>query len=188
MQSATQRRVLVVCGGNTCRSPVLAFLLMRKLHRIGCSNVEVFSAGASERLSEDPRYAGGLNCFAFKALTRSLDPPQDAQFEEVVQLADAHRSRGLSRFRGQRFDLLVFVDPRHKRKAVKQRIVASQTYMVWPRISDRAFAVWDKADRPTTITDDPTSRRILKAYERQTALLRRQAEYLSSKLASRNQG
>lgn len=84
------------------------FDLQPTIAAISVDGLLPFSAGASERLSEDPRYAGGLNCFAREALSRNLGPPQDAQFDEVVQLAQAHRSKGSSRFRGQRFDLLVF--------------------------------------------------------------------------------
>src|SRR5438045_3598376 len=128
MTDAIQRRVLTVCGGNTCRSPVLAFLLMAELRRIRQHNVEVQSAGASEHFAEDTGYKGPLNAFALEALRESLQAHQEVPCSDILREAKKHESQGLASLKGQKFDFIFFVNSNHERKAKHLEIVAPMTY------------------------------------------------------------
>ena len=175
-------RVLVVCGGNTCRSPVLALLLLREMHRAGHGDVEIVSAGSSEHFSMHPRYAGPLNQFAVEALRETLDPVIDVHADEIVGIARAHWSHGLSCFSSQRFDLIVFLDRRYESKPAKWGIVTRTTHT--RRIKDQAYRVWRDAGKPRSLEEDHRDGEILRAYRRQTALLAQYAKYLVSHVIS----
>lgn len=178
MELLSKYRVLVVCGGNTCRSPVLAFLLQRELHKIGCQNVEVLSAGAREDLA---RNADRMKDFAIEALLNNLSPPKDENFQEIMLRAHKHESQGLSRLRGQNFGLIVLAEDRYREKLSDNNVMAGRIRVLAPPVLDDAFDVWEQAGRPSSIAED-SSGEVLRAYEDQTAVLRRHAAYFVSEI------
>ena len=183
MYSARHLRVLTVCGGNTCRSPALSLLLAAELRRRGHENVEVLSAGANERLATNPRYAGPMNAFAIEALREIFAA---LKFDDLVDRAHEHTSHGLSKFRGEHFELIAFVDRRYFGKQRGWKITAGSTSVRW--VPDRAYGVWKANKEPTVISQDSKSQRVLRAYRKQTAWLSRYAADLAShveKLLSR---
>lgn len=48
------KRILFVCTGNTCRSPMAEYMLKNKLEKMGINNVEVQSAGLSAFFPQPP--------------------------------------------------------------------------------------------------------------------------------------
>jgi protein-tyrosine-phosphatase len=79
-------RILLVCTGNTCRSPLAEALLRRELERVGVSDAVVSSAGTGawegERASEGSYLVGleeGIDLGAHRArlATRELIAEQD---------------------------------------------------------------------------------------------------------------
>ena len=180
MWSKQHVRVLVVCGGNSCRSPVLSLLLAAELHRIGRDDVEVLSAGASEHYATHPPYAGPMNEFAKEALRETLVPHNDVH-SHLMRRACAHHSKGLSKFAGKHFDLVAFLVEHRSGKLRRWGIVAKR--VVTEPIRDHAFGVWKREGSPKTLKGD-RSGKVLPAYRQQTALLMKHAVKLASRLAA----
>jgi len=176
---ARQLRVLVVCGGNTCRSPALSLLLLAELRRRGHDNVEVFSAGANERLATNPKYAGPMNEFAIEALREVFAP---LKFDDLVKLARKHESHGLSKFKGEHFELVAFVDRRYFGRPRGWKITAGSTSV--RKVPDRAYGVWKANGEPKVLSENLKSRRILRAYRKQTARLSSYAADLALRVES----
>ncbi len=88
-------KVLVVCSGNICRSPMAAAYLRRRLNRSGMEHVVVASAGTlginGSPASED----------AIRAMS------------EIGVDLEAHRSRGVSAADVQASDLIVAMERDH---------------------------------------------------------------------------
>ncbi len=88
-------RILFVCTGNTCRSPMSEALARAELARRGWWHVEVESAGASA-VPGLPASGGALRVAARHGLDLS-----------------AHRGQGLSRELVERADLVLAMSPHH---------------------------------------------------------------------------
>ena len=106
MARAKKTRVLIVCGGNTCRSPVLSILLQAELRRTGQDDVEVLSGAADDSLAP---FGYRMNEFAIEALREVLAKYDNAYRDDLFREAREHTSTGLGSFCNQVFDLVVFV-------------------------------------------------------------------------------
>jgi protein-tyrosine-phosphatase len=174
MGNAGSARVLVVCGGNTCRSPVLSLLLLAELHRIGRDDVEVMSAGADESLEP---FSFPMNDFAIEALREVLAARNDVSLENFLSKACEHRSRGLSSFNNQSFDLIAFVEG-DAGQIERWRIVARDTDT--RHVPDDGYRALKNAGFPSGLKSDRNGD-VLNAYRRQTALLLDYAIYLATR-------
>ena len=74
MSRPKAKRIVFVCTGNTCRSPMAEILLRKKLEETGVSNVKVLSAGLQARkgdtinpLSKQVLEEKGMDCGEFRA-------------------------------------------------------------------------------------------------------------------------
>ncbi|HEX9563611.1 MAG TPA: low molecular weight protein arginine phosphatase [Gemmatimonadaceae bacterium] len=92
-------RILFVCTGNTCRSPIAEALARREAIERGLTDVDVSSAGTSAWAGA-PASDGAL----LVALERSLD-------------ISAHRARQLTRDLVQGHDLVFAMGPHHVERA-----------------------------------------------------------------------
>ncbi|NIM02293.1 MAG: hypothetical protein GTN89_05885 [Acidobacteria bacterium] len=88
-------KILVVCSGNICRSPMVAEYLKHRLGREGLSHVVVSSAGTL-----------GIN--GAPAAAEAIE----AMAEVDVDL-QGHRSRGISAADIQSSDMVIVMDHRH---------------------------------------------------------------------------
>jgi protein-tyrosine-phosphatase len=179
LRGECMKRILTVCGGNTCRSPVLACLLLAELRRNGRPNVEVESAGASEHFSEHAAYKGPLNFFARAALREALATYDDSYSSGIFDVATSHVSHYLSSVEGQKFDLIIFLDTKFEEEPKRLGIQASLTDT--RHVADSAYLVWKNAGEPESSEGDP-SNKVLNAYREQTMTLRKYAIELVSKL------
>ena len=91
-------KILLVCTGNTCRSPLAEALLRRALDEAGVSGVEVSSAGTGawigEPVSEGAYLVGlerGLDLANHRA--RLLNEKLIAENELILTLARGHRKK-----------------------------------------------------------------------------------------------
>lgn len=165
LDQARKHRVLVVCEGNTCRSPVLACLLLREIYRIGLTDIDVFSAGS---FVNETSPAEGLNVFATIALLQHLDPRVDANFKEIMKPTRAPLANALNRFADQSFDLIVLLVSRESVPLEEFCITAKQ---INSRIvKDSAWVLWQERGFPQTLDAD-IGGRVLEEYCKQTALL-----------------
>ena len=98
MTPTTTKRVLLVCTGNICRSPLAAALMRRALAARGVEGIEVASAGTGAwdgaPVSEGAYLVGlerGLDLSAHRAqlLTRELVEQSDV----ILTMARHHRAR-----------------------------------------------------------------------------------------------
>jgi protein-tyrosine-phosphatase len=173
---AGETRVLVVCAGNTCRSPVLSLLLAAELHRIGRDDVKVLSAAADESLAP---FSFRMNEFAIEGLREVLVARNDVECEGLLRQARKHKSKGLSSFRNQRFDLIAVVERVCASELQKWRIVARETDA--RDIPDDGYRALKNAHFPLKPEDD-TSKEVLNAYRQQTASLLKYATYLVARV------
>jgi len=88
-------RILFVCAGNTCRSPLAEALARQALARLGWSHVEVRSAGVAA-LPGEPASDGSLRAAARHGLDLA-----------------SHRSAQLSEELVRQADLILTMSPRH---------------------------------------------------------------------------
>jgi protein-tyrosine-phosphatase len=163
-------RVLVICEGNTCRSPVLACLLLREAHRFGRTDLDIQSAGSDVHKALQP------NEFAKEALKMSLDPNDYVSFKEIIHRLQTHESHSLKCYGDQSFDLIVsLVDP-ESLNLDKLRITAPQ--VASKKFEDCAWREWQDHNCPETLAEDHTGQ-ILEKYSEQTALLAAYARELA---------
>ncbi len=95
-------RVLIVCTGNVCRSPLAEGLLRNRFARRGRGTVESAGIAALEGHPADPNVAGllaerGIDMSAHRA--RQLTPELLSKFDLVLVMEDGQRRaiEGLSR-------------------------------------------------------------------------------------------
>ena len=179
-------RALVVCGGNTCRSPVLALLLKSELHRRDLHAVLVFSAGANKHLANDTGHKGPINKFAKIALRETLTATNPNRCEQLMHEAESHTSKGLSRLPIKEFDLIVLVDRRYE-LALRRKHIVSSTSPITRYIGDKAFGVLQRErekDGSGNALSDDAAKRVLQAYRKQTRLLLRHASAIALRIVS----
>jgi protein-tyrosine-phosphatase len=91
----TPFRMLTVCTGNTCRSPMMMALLRMELHRLGLKNVVVESAGIGERAAlHRPASAHALTLFpeALKEHRSSrITSHAMSAYDRIFCMTDAHK-------------------------------------------------------------------------------------------------
>ncbi len=93
--ATSPRRVLCVCSGNTCRSPMLETLLRAALVNVQRSDVEVSSAGTGAAVGE-PASVGAQRAMQRRGLSleqhqsRPLRTLQLSQFEQFWCMTPAH--------------------------------------------------------------------------------------------------
>ena len=130
------RRIICICSGNICRSPMAVALLRQKLSRRAIAAV-VISAGT---LGIQGRRASP---FA-RAAVVERDP-------DLAAIIDEHRSQGLSRGMVEMADHLLVMAPRHEQFIRRMRL---------PAASRRIVRLWEHArgNPPLGKIPDPVGR------------------------------
>ena len=95
------KRILFVCLGNICRSPMAEYMLKRKLIERGIKGVEVESAATSNEEEGNPVY-----------------PPAKALLKSKGIDCSSKRARQLRKGDAERFDLFICMDDRNVRHAI----------------------------------------------------------------------
>ncbi|MBR2871470.1 MAG: low molecular weight protein arginine phosphatase [Clostridia bacterium] len=97
-------RIMFVCTGNTCRSPMAEIILKSKLKLAGIKNVRVSSAGLcaneGEKISKNSSLAlkqMGLKSYSFKS--KQLTPVSLLKSDLVLCMTSEHK-RAISSFPG----------------------------------------------------------------------------------------
>lgn len=119
------RRIIVICSGNICRSPMAVALLRPRLEQRRIPAV-VISGGTL-----------GIHGRRAAAFARQVIAELDA--DDTTEMADCigeHRSQGLSPAMLQMADDLVVMAPRHEHH-IEQ---------IAPALSDRVVRLWQYAD------------------------------------------
>src|SRR3989441_4427335 len=98
MEQTKTKRILLVCTGNICRSPLAAALLDRALAQRGIDGIEVASAGTGAwdgaPVSEGAYLVGlerGLDLSAHRARLLTRELVEDADL--ILTMARHHRAR-----------------------------------------------------------------------------------------------
>ncbi len=89
-------KVLFVCTGNTCRSPMAEFILKSKIKNAGLKGVRVSSAGLNaftgDKISKNSFVAlkkMGLNAYGFKA--KRLDVKTLLKYDIIICMTENHK-------------------------------------------------------------------------------------------------
>lgn len=124
--AASAYRILFVCTGNTCRSPLAAVALRAELGR-GDGRVEVMSAGTSARDGE-PASEGSVAVAA--------DAGLDLR---------AHRSRALTTDLARGAELVLVMEPRHRDAVADLGVPAERIHVLseWPEPGEPGLPVED---------------------------------------------
>ncbi len=97
-------RVLIVCSGNTCRSPMAEIMLREELSRAGILDVEVFSAGlvspGGEAMSPNSSKALVMGGYGDGAEFRSsaIDKRIPSDFDLILCMTHSHETFLVNRF------------------------------------------------------------------------------------------
>ena len=95
------KRIMFVCLGNICRSPMAEYMLKSKLAEKGIKGVEVASAATSDEEEGNPVY-----------------PPAKALLKSKGIDCSDKRARQLKRSDAEEYDLFICMDSRNVRHAI----------------------------------------------------------------------
>jgi protein-tyrosine-phosphatase len=120
------KRILVVCTGNICRSPMAQALLEHELRRAGLDHqIEVLSAGTAALVGESPS-AGSILAMAEQGLDIT-----------------AHRARQLDGHLVRTADLILVMEEAHRRRL----------FYNWPEVLPKTFLLSEMAGEHEDIAD-----------------------------------
>ncbi len=118
--------VLVVCTGNTCRSPMAEVLLRRRLaQRFGCTPEELEDRGVLVMSAGIAAMAGG------RAAAEAVTTMQERGLD-----LSRHESQPVSPRLAQYTDLILTMTSTHREALIHQ----------WPNLADRTFTLCDGGD------------------------------------------
>jgi len=103
------KRILIVCTGNVCRSPMAVGLLRRRLAEDGLAGEIIVESAGTWGLDGEPASGYALQVMA----------------ERGVDISD-HRARSLSRSDIERADLILTMEERHRRQIFHAQPTALQ--------------------------------------------------------------
>ena len=177
MDETLRNRVLVICEGNTCRSPVLACLLLREAYRIGRTDLCIQSAGSDVSQAVRP------NVFAIEALRKFLNSSAPFFLTEIMHRLQMHESRSLNCYASRSFDLIVsLLDPEFLNL---NKLCITALELKWKEFDDFAWRTWRDHNFPKTLAEDRTNE-VLEKYCEQTALLATYAEEVAHAFFTEN--
>lgn len=154
---------LAVCSGNTCRSPLLMFLLRYRLKQLGREgDVVVQSAGVPVNSAGKPVDEGKrMLPFAVEALRRAAtwlagrsNSAHDVQ--SLVRSAECHSA---AIFEALPEDLRphvtqIFAMQRHQKIQVEKSKLFTKAAIRIIGVEDKAYDAWVKAGRPKTLLEE----------------------------------
>jgi hypothetical protein len=154
---------LAVCSGNTCRSPILMFLLRYRLKQLGhAGNVVVESAGVPVNSAGNPVNEGKhMLPFAVEALGRAAKwlAGQNHSADDIGSLVGNAQDREAVIFEGLPVSLRtrvtqIFAMQEHQKNEVEKSKLFTNAKIRIIGVEDKAYDAWIKAGRPKTLSED----------------------------------
>ncbi len=124
MDQPASLRILIVCSGNICRSPMAEVLARRKLEEAGFSGFAIDSGGTLD-LGEQPAHPHAQRAVRVRGLS-----------------LEDHRSRVISAAQLDQATHILVMAPEHVREVLFRR----------PHFQDRIVKLWEFTDKPRRLS------------------------------------